>query len=1034
MKRLILIFALSSPLMAQTGAITDFCKQGATVANTSGLTSNNTLQGVIAGCLVSVYATGTTNLATIFADGSSTPLSNPFTANTTTGQWIFYAAVNQGYDVVLSGGIPPNTYQSPLTLTDLFPASAFSTTSTPAPPAFAVQLANSLANAFQADPSITINPTTHVFTAPAYVLTGCPSGQVIRGDGLGCIAPGTAANPGGTNTQLQFNNSSAFGGATATWDGSYINTPSDLPTDHQLASANAAVTTFSAAAYGNGTTTGIAGCFAAGNNFCTAPASYAATEQPTATSFGSGTFRYSDARISQQVDFYHNPQYGIHTTFGGDVASAGHVQTCLFDKIDTVTFGDIVNTGCLSMNHTTTQPGWSIGNPATSGIGGSGQGWLWSVPQRINHIANAAGIAEGLNCTQNKFGVGDNICGYFTTYGHGGYTAASDEGTKAISSNTFEDQHTYTGTLTAGAGTGTVLIKTTAVTDAGSQGVGQYVIDTSNTPVTGTFTNIAAGLVGSAVTVDTSVSVSNAWGTLASNVGTPLNTVSPFSVSETFNVNVASGTFDTTHLACIANQFHDCAIPTAVGVPSAGVQSVTIPLRRPHQIGSYIFQGGMAGYGMEATSFTFSGSGQTLRYLFDVVGSTDANTLQAVLWQQGAAKPITIGASTYQLFNINTGLTNSGTTVSGVYSGTGTLFRPFAYNLATFTFSGSSDSALNAPCTNFVWTTTTAFTCTIAGLTGSHTSSTTAAASLALNGFKLWPMAEALDVQNETLTPPQIDGTLQLEPNIIPFSNGDTIEQTHHLSALFQASIEGLAVYNPYNGPGGASYHLITAQGTGIGGGSGSTTSVSMLKLYNTVADSFYVGSGGIASPPNLMNLSGNYLYGFLADHGPAFGAGNGGFIRVTPTSTQNNNAVYSYNVIEADHLSGAFSITDTPNSGDVTISTSGNLTLAAGGTVRAPTAAPGTNTTQIATTAFVQAALPASSPLPWSLTTTAATTDTVAVTGMTASGHCSFGATNASGATNISTTYISNKTTNQITVTHAVTASMTYDGLCTAN
>lgn len=250
MKRLFLIFALSSPLMAQTGAITDFCKQGATPANTSGLQSSNNLQGVVPGCLVSVYVTGTTNLATIFADGSSTPLSNPFTANTTTGQWIFYAAVNQGYDVVLSGGIPPNTYQSPLTLTDLFPASAFSTTSTPAPPAFAVQLANSLANAFQADPNITINPTTHVFTAPAYVLTGCPSGQVIRGDGLGCIAPGTASNPGGTNTQLQFNNSSAFGGATATWDGSYINTPSDLPTGHQLASANAAVTTVTLAQYG----------------------------------------------------------------------------------------------------------------------------------------------------------------------------------------------------------------------------------------------------------------------------------------------------------------------------------------------------------------------------------------------------------------------------------------------------------------------------------------------------------------------------------------------------------------------------------------------------------------------------------------------------------------------------------------------------------------------------------------------------------------------------------------------------------------
>lgn len=70
--------------------------------------------------------------------------------------------------------------------------------------------------------------------------------------------------------------------------------------------------------------------------------------------------------------------------------------------------------------------------------------------------------------------------------------------------------------------------------------------------------------------------------------------------------------------------------------------------------------------------------------------------------------------------------------------------------------------------------------------------------------------------------------------------------------------------------------------------------------------------------------------------------------------------------------------------------------------------------------------------PLVASLSTTAATTDNVTVTGMTASGHCTFSATNASAATNIATTYVSNKTTNQITVTHTATGSMTYDIACT--
>lgn len=68
------------------------------------------------------------------------------------------------------------------------------------------------------------------------------------------------------------------------------------------------------------------------------------------------------------------------------------------------------------------------------------------------------------------------------------------------------------------------------------------------------------------------------------------------------------------------------------------------------------------------------------------------------------------------------------------------------------------------------------------------------------------------------------------------------------------------------------------------------------------------------------------------------------------------------------------------------------------------------------------------------SLTTTAATSDNVTVTGMVAAGHCALFQTNASAATNIATTYVSAKTTNQITVTHVATSGMTFDVLCTVN
>lgn len=120
---------MTAPVLAQTGAIQQHCFKGGTKAVTSGLSSSNYLDGIIPSCTVTVYLTGTTTKATIFADGISTPLANPFTAHTSTsvdpGGWIFWAATNAGLDVVLSGGDAPNTYPTPVTLTDIFPSSSF---------------------------------------------------------------------------------------------------------------------------------------------------------------------------------------------------------------------------------------------------------------------------------------------------------------------------------------------------------------------------------------------------------------------------------------------------------------------------------------------------------------------------------------------------------------------------------------------------------------------------------------------------------------------------------------------------------------------------------------------------------------------------------------------------------------------------------------------------------------------------------------------------------------------------------------------
>lgn len=71
-------------------------------------------------------------------------------------------------------------------------------------------------------------------------------------------------------------------------------------------------------------------------------------------------------------------------------------------------------------------------------------------------------------------------------------------------------------------------------------------------------------------------------------------------------------------------------------------------------------------------------------------------------------------------------------------------------------------------------------------------------------------------------------------------------------------------------------------------------------------------------------------------------------------------------------------------------------------------------------------------------VTTTSGSTDSVIISwpdgGSRTPGHCVLAATNSSAASNIATTYVSAKSSNSITLTHATTSGMTYDVVCTVN
>jgi hypothetical protein len=190
MRKLLLLLALL-PLAAHaqgTAAIQDHCTQGGTQALLSGLSSTNYQMGIVPSCTVTVYLTGTLTKATIYSDVSGTPLSNPFTANTASsldaGGWIFWATVNQGYDIVLSGGIGPNIYSSPITLTGRYPGFSFNGgggSVTPCGTAGQIQVANTAGTALDCDPNLFINTTTHTLNSKANALINALS-SIPRAD------------------------------------------------------------------------------------------------------------------------------------------------------------------------------------------------------------------------------------------------------------------------------------------------------------------------------------------------------------------------------------------------------------------------------------------------------------------------------------------------------------------------------------------------------------------------------------------------------------------------------------------------------------------------------------------------------------------------------------------------------------------------------------------------------------------------------------------------------------------------------------
>ena len=181
--------------LGQTGAYSGHTFVGGVPATTSGMNSSNYMDGIIPGASVTVYLTGTSTKATIYADGSNTPLSNPFFSNlakgTNPGGFIFWSLQNQGLDIQAQGGM----------------GNASCTTS---------PLCYSTATMLQKD----VYPNNSFSPLPGLNCTGTGASQVCTFPGTATALSGTFGGPvinvgyyGASSTATAAQNSAAFASA-----------------------------------------------------------------------------------------------------------------------------------------------------------------------------------------------------------------------------------------------------------------------------------------------------------------------------------------------------------------------------------------------------------------------------------------------------------------------------------------------------------------------------------------------------------------------------------------------------------------------------------------------------------------------------------------------------------------------------------------------------------------------------------------------------------------------------------------------------
>jgi hypothetical protein len=449
-----------------------------------------------------------------------------------------------------------------------------------------------------------------------------PNGQTVSvtSDGTNYLtAVSSGGTPGGSDAQIQINNSSAFGAITNAAPGSVLASQGT-----STASVFQTKPTLDVRDWGNGSTNGIASAVTACGsvNPCTIliPSSYPATESvPCGILTGNGgggcstssNITFLDLRTGGTWLTANNPQGNNPSTNFRPFQEWINAYSAALPQSPVG-----INLVTLAAEQKSYFGGYNFNSPATSYVNKTN----WA-PFQWNETSYTPGQHILHTNTLYNLSVGDSLAIQNIVTCAGGFNAGGDEGCEAEDNFVSQLSNAVVGSISSGGAANSTSLVLSISSGGGSQGAGRFLINTTSGKT------ITSGTVSSYTSpAPTSPPVLTGSGTSwpVSTVNTTLGTAVTAPGSATVTPGSMTG-ISTSTMLCVADAANfELLYPSATGG-----STFTAMFAKPHPAVAIVAAGGLCGYGIEMTADRVSVA-NTLRLLWPVIVSTSSTS--ATLW------------------------------------------------------------------------------------------------------------------------------------------------------------------------------------------------------------------------------------------------------------------------------------------------------------------------------------------------------------------------------------------------------------------